>query len=81
MVALIAIIRPLGTCSFSPALVMAYWIGMYKASDKVLSTLQNNPAGFDTVHDRIRKWNLEGHWLALVGRCWVFKENLKSDLR
>ena len=54
---------------------------MYKASDKVLSTLQNNPAGFDTVHDRIRKWNLEGHWLALVGRCWVFKENLKNDLR
>lgn len=57
---------------------------MYKASDKALSNLHNNPemlAGFDKVHDRIRKWDLEGHWLAMVGRCWVFKENLKNDLR
>lgn len=39
MAALIASIHSLGLCSFSPALVTAYWIGMYKASDKVLSTL------------------------------------------
>lgn len=78
MAALIASIHSLGLCSFSPALVTAYWIGMYKASDKVLSTLYKI---LDTVHDRIRKWDLEGHWLALVGRCWVCKENLNTDLR
>ncbi len=63
---------------------MAYWVGKYKASERVVSILHTSPellAGFDNVHDRIRKWYLEGHWLALVGRCWVSEENLKDDLR
>lgn len=70
MAVLIAIIHPLSICSLSPALVMAYWIGMYKASDKALSNLHNNPemlAGFDKVHDRIRKWDLGS--LARDGRA------------